>query len=223
MRSVEERDTSGRRPVSPSATAVNPSTWAPLPPVRHVALGDDERSSSTARPFVSVDVPTDQRRAGRPAAARPLPPAAEFYVKALRWPVRLVGDDIAVECGRTLDVIEVPANYGPHMRALLRGKHMRTPIIAVLDEDQLTHVRWAFMCGVKSQDGQHAIVTQLAANGILHIGQGIYPLPPSVTANSRHLQWVYPAPLQTPTSPLLSWADVATCALAATRKPVSRG
>jgi hypothetical protein len=187
------------------------------------------RSSAADLAVGISDVPAAYQGSGPPnprtsVVHSPLPPAGEFYSKALGWPVTIAGGGVAVKCGDSLDVIEIPARYGPRVRELLHERSMRAPIIATLTEDHLTENQrqpstWAFICQVKPPHGQHVMVTQLAMHGVLHIGQGIFPLPPSAASNSRYLEWIYPAPLQTPTSPLPPWAVVASCALTATRKP----
>jgi hypothetical protein len=182
------------------------------------------RSSAADQAVRISDVPAAHQGSGLPdprtsVVHSPLPPAGEFYSKALGWPVTIAGGGVAVKCGGSLDVIEVPARHGPRVRELLYERSMRAPIIATLTEDQREPITWAFICQVKPPHSQHVVVTQLAMHDVLHIGQGIFPLPPSAISNSRCLQWIYPAPLQAPTSPLPPWAVVAACALTATRKP----
>ncbi|MBP2320456.1 hypothetical protein JOF56_000841 [Kibdelosporangium banguiense] len=184
-------------------------------PSTQSAAGDDASpvESSAVQKGSGPSTPRNQ------TARSPLSPAAEFYAKALGWPVMIAGDGVAVECGRSLDVIEIPARYGPRVRQLLHEKSMHAPIIATLAGDQLEPITWAFICQVKPPHGQHVVVTQLAMHGVVHTGGGTFPLPPSATCNGRWLQWIYPAPSQTPTRPLPPWAVVAACALTATRKP----
>lgn len=115
----------------------------------------------------------------------PLIPTAAYYAQAFGWPVAMDGEEIALVCGLTVDVLAVPAGLGGEVNGLLCLHSLETPVFEDRDGGA---ARWMFLC--KAREGGH-IERSLTHHGVVHLASGsLVRLPLSPACSSGQPRWI---------------------------------
>ena len=122
----------------------------------------------------------------RPQVRSPLIPTAAYYSQAFGWPVAMDGEEIALVCGLTVDVLAVPAGLGGEVNGLLNRHWLDTPVVE--HRDCGTSPRWMFLC--EAREGG-SIERSLIHHGVAHLASGsLVRLPRSPTCAGGVPRWI---------------------------------
>lgn len=166
------------------------------PPVSLTAVGGISRTPS---PSIAVAGSGPELRQVR----SPLIPTAAYYAHAFGWPVAMDGDEIALVCGLTVDVLAVPAGLAGEVNSLLCRHWLDTPVVEHKDGD--ASPRWMFLCASREDD---SVERSLTHHGVAHLASGsLVRLPLSPACSSGSPRWIT-KPYKATTESLPPWTAV---------------